>query len=367
MATKAMSKATGHEDRFRLATLALRLAVVFMLYLVGSGPVTRWFPALADKIYVPLNSLADSKTLGEPLRAWLSLWGVSPPILIWPAVPSNESPKLRAEIEKLRATLRRETYDQSIENLLTNQNQFRTVTLEDGIAYGITMLKDILASRRAVKVLQALEELPREKRVERCKELFDRVMLAQKAFYELRFELDKKSEPSSQRPVNPESPLCLALLATAETGRRDILAEQFDRLDEFQKYVERRMRNSDEPYEERFIWLRTKHCIPDELFLVNVLRIAALNEPDGNKELLNQVESYCHSVGMVSRELVTVPWTARTTPFEYVGSPPDMSQGTRTYFLCTWQDNTMPFKKRSTILQEVRRIVLKSPEPGAQL
>lgn len=57
----------------------LFVAVLTLAYVLSTGPVTRWSPQFADKIYAPLAPLGRSPTAGRPLRAWLRLWGVKAP------------------------------------------------------------------------------------------------------------------------------------------------------------------------------------------------------------------------------------------------------------------------------------------------
>jgi len=64
------------EEKFKLSTGAFWLGAILAVYLFSSGPVTRWFPVIADKIYAPLSPLMSSETFSKPLRGWLSLWGV---------------------------------------------------------------------------------------------------------------------------------------------------------------------------------------------------------------------------------------------------------------------------------------------------
>ena len=71
-----MNENRKHEDGFRFGTMILWLVGVFILYLFSTGPVTRWFPKVADFIYAPLEWLAHNKTFAKVMLAWLHLWGV---------------------------------------------------------------------------------------------------------------------------------------------------------------------------------------------------------------------------------------------------------------------------------------------------
>jgi len=71
-----MSQDNEQGGQFRLGTLILWCGGIFILYLLSSGPITRWFPKAADQIYAPLTLLAHSKIFAKALLAWLRLWGV---------------------------------------------------------------------------------------------------------------------------------------------------------------------------------------------------------------------------------------------------------------------------------------------------
>jgi hypothetical protein len=52
------------------------LCFAMLVYLFATGPITRWAPEFAEKIYAPLSSLVDNNMFGRMLRGWLKLWGV---------------------------------------------------------------------------------------------------------------------------------------------------------------------------------------------------------------------------------------------------------------------------------------------------
>jgi hypothetical protein len=164
-------------------------------------------------------------------------------------MPAHEVPEQRARIDGLVTQLERESWDQSIENVLTNSDQFTGVN--SARSGDQVELEQMLSARRAVKLLNTLEALPMNKRVEKCRELFDRVMRVYGLVYEdLAVSGSGPWEPPIQQRgrYHPTEALCLAMFATAETGRRDILAEQFQRLDDLRHRVERRMDDNQAAY-----------------------------------------------------------------------------------------------------------------------
>ena len=85
-------------------------------------------------------------------------------------------PAQRQRIDALVATLKRETWDQSVENLVTNQNQYYDLAAGAMAAmFAEPELEEMLSVRRAIKVLNMLEAQPMKQRLEGCRQLFDRV------------------------------------------------------------------------------------------------------------------------------------------------------------------------------------------------
>ncbi|MCX6925894.1 MAG: hypothetical protein NT154_22210, partial [Verrucomicrobia bacterium] len=221
-----------------------------------------------------------------------------------------EDPVEYLRMEALVTTLGRETWDQSVANLVTNVNQFleRSPFLPTGAMLGAEMdLLEMLSVRRAIKILNTLQALPMSQRVEKCRELFYRLLREYADAKERQLGLG--SSPPEKPPYCTPHALCVAMFATAETGRRDILAEEFLRLDELRRRVENLMadnkaacsevaRKAGAPnYEFWKLWaLRT--CAPDARFQLNVLRLAVLRDPHAPDNLLKEIDAYCHSKDM---------------------------------------------------------------------
>jgi len=71
-----MKNSENTEVKSSLSFCILALCLLVFVYLFSTGPVTRWFPEAADKIYAPLSWIAKNKDLGRLFRDWLHLWGV---------------------------------------------------------------------------------------------------------------------------------------------------------------------------------------------------------------------------------------------------------------------------------------------------
>ena len=202
-------------------------------------------------------------------------------------------------------------------------------------------MEEVLACRRAVKVLDALAKLPKDKRIQECMELSDRTLRALEDATFANAQTREDRGPSYEEgkfKYQPMHAVCLGLLATAETGRRDILGKQFKELDEFQKRFEAIIGGT-KTYDESVRKLLIQWCVPDARFQLNVLRLAALRDPKAG-DVLKQIDGYCQSLNMTTKELPVVAWNARTTFFERrVGSGADLSKGVTTYVFYDWDSS----------------------------
>jgi hypothetical protein len=256
---------------------------------------------------------------------------------------------------------------------MTNPNQFSDLGPSSEVLGAESQLEAMLSARRAIKALNTLEALPMNKRVEKCRELFDRVFRVYADTLEGRLGLGKLETPDRPRYVAIQS-LCLAMFATAETGGRDILAREFLALDELRKRLENLIadnkaacseaaRKAGCPDLEMCKSDMLEACAPDRRFRVNVLRLAVARDPHAPDNLLTQIDAYCRGTGMTATELRIVPWNARTTCFE--GSPLDTSKGVTKYsfYDCGGAaslemfDGKAPLKRE--ILEEVRKLALR--------
>ena len=227
--------------------------------------------------------------------------------------------------------LENETIDQSFENLLTNGNQYNIL-----LGYNQSTLELILSSRRAVKVLDTLRTMRTPKRVEKCRELFQRAMQVEGEVYDAIFRA--REEPGFPAPSRliPKNAIGVAMLATAETGRRDILAEQIREIEEFRAYVLDRMTEHGSLYSELEARVIYKFCIPDSRLQINALRLVALKGSAAN-DLVERVDTYLESKGLIRSNLLVTAWNARTTAFETpMGIRPDTTKGAINFEFYQW-------------------------------
>ncbi len=234
--------------------------------------------------------------------------------------PPQEVPLQRQWVDALIATLKRETWDQSIENLVTNGNQFSDLAARASEKGAEAQLEEMLSARRAIKVLNTLQALPTNQRVQECRELFDRVFRVYADEIERRLGLGKLGPPIDELWwVPPTHALCLAMFAAAEAGQRDLLAEEFLRLDELRTRVESLIADNKtacsetarkrgfgvlEEWKTSMLFL----CAPQPRFLINVLRVAVSRDPHAPANLLEKINAYLpkqghHRNGSVDRAL----------------------------------------------------------------
>jgi hypothetical protein len=216
-------------------------------------------------------------------------------------IPPGQSEFERQVLSNLFPVLEKETWDQSIENLLTNGNQYFEGYI-NSTSFGEYELETILTSKRAVKVLNTLQALPPEERIQKCRELFDRVMTAHEDVH--------LSDPEKHRgALTPRYAVSLALFATADTGRRDVLAEEFARLDEFEKknaiHAEKLFTNKFMRDFQKEVW------VPQQRFQLNVLRLAVARDPNGG-DALQKIDACCLSNKMTAAEFPIARWDSRT-------------------------------------------------------
>ena len=248
----------------------------------------------------------------------------------------HENPERRARINALIATLENETWDESVRNLVSDGNEYLSPWyLSRKFEQGD--LDMMLSSRRSIKILNTLEALSMKERIERCKELFNKVA----EMYEA--SVRSMDEPASDTgkeklTANPRFAFCAALFATAETGDLGLLADQCSKVDNLRKRVEAYFDAHKTNYSKIDVELGLKFSVPDQSCMMTVLRLAA-SRSRSNPELLGKIDALCQE-NMTSDELPIVPWNARTTWFENQEGM-DTRRGVTTYRIFRWKETDM--------------------------
>ena len=325
------------------------LALVGSLFLVTAA----WGFSQAELLHVGAAPQSpETVSLDSRFSAWFEA-----------AFHGWEVPEQRLIIDARIKAITKETHEETAENILTNGGQF------DGEGYGADDifgeydLERVLGSRRAVKFLAELRAMPPGERIHQGTNLLLRVLREyEDCLHDVIHTREHNLTTTKYANYSPMPPMCLALFAIAETGRRDVLAEQFDRLDEFQKRFEVL---AEKAYpKENVRKSRIQGCVPEPRFQLNVLRLVVLRDPKA-RDALNKIDSYCHSLNMTTNELPIVAWNARTTYFEYrVGSKPDVSKGVTTYVFYDWDESyRLPsrFNEKRDIVRQVRGLAFSPP------
>lgn len=108
----------------------------------------------------------------------------------------------------------------------------------------------------------------------------------------------------------PKFPLCVALLETAECGRCDWLLEELDLLDKTHEQVEAYIGTHHLPPNNALTL--TRNILPDNAFIVNILRLAASKQkgPEG-QALFRRIDEECKETGMTTNliPIATLEWT----------------------------------------------------------
>jgi hypothetical protein len=277
---------------------------------------------------------------------------------------SYEVPEQRLQINARIKAIAEETHEETIDNILTNGNQFFGEGYGYNTLFGEYELERVIGARRAAKFLAELQAMPPGERLRQSTNLFVRVLREYEDGLQALIETREHNLTLPTKYVNysPMPPMCLALFAIAETGRRDVLAEQFDRLDEFQKRFEVLAEKAYPNEDVRRS--RIQLCVPEPRFQLNVLRLVVLRDPKAG-DALNKIDAYCRSLNMTTNEIPIVAWNARTTYFEYrVGSTPDLSKGVTTYVFYNWESRYLDpnrFDEKSQIVRKVRELAFLPP------
>jgi hypothetical protein len=276
---------------------------------------------------------------------------------------SYEVPEQRLQINARIKAIAKETHEETIENILTNGNQFFGEGYGYNTSFGEYELERVIGARRAAKFLAELQAMPPGEGLHQSTNLFVRVLREyEDGLHAVIQAREHNLTPTKYVNYSARPPMCLALFAIAETGRRDVLAEQFDRLDEFQKRFEVLAEKAyTNEYERK---RRIQLCVPEPRFQLNVLRLVVLRDSNA-RDALNKIDAYCRSLNMTTNEIPIVAWNARTTFFEYrVGSKPDVSKGVTTYVFYNWDTSYLlpsRFNEKRDIVRQVRGLAFSPP------
>jgi hypothetical protein len=360
-----------------------RYLVLSFLLLAAAAPLFSWapwtrtWPRSKQRVYTPselqalaatmpstssnklselVENLQDPETrVGESYSwAWKKL-----PYWLRSRLPDPTPPYLetayretqRKQLNDLRRSIRKESFQRSVSNLITNDqwslNELLRSSHLDLYGAGLNRqigLDEILASRRALKVVQAIESLPPAKASRACRQVFDEAFAKHtNAIGGYMAYVANPSAPRNQEYfAGAEMAIRVAMFSAADLGLRDVLAEQFRQLENFQAVIvaqESRARANGHTNELRLEVL-VNHWFPDTHFRLNVLYLAATRSKRDADALLRTV-SNDPSTNHVRFTVHYVPithWDAKTTWFETsrLGAPMDARKGLAMYTFLDW-------------------------------
>ena len=257
--------------------------------------------------------------------------------------------------------MKKESLEQSISNLLTNEGQFyrngSTLVQED-------CLERFLAARRAVKVIQSIESLPVAEREKYCTQMFARS-------FELHSNTVKaiqKQWQDSSAPTNRQSLLstreatCIAMFVAADLGLRLVLADEFEQLDRFRDdivapYIANHP-GSNGSLERLQALTLIDLAVPDNRFQLNVLRLAALRGAMDGGRMRGLVDAALKTdqLRLTNSVLLITGWDAQTTSFEALnGGLLNTSRGLTQYEVFDWIE--VPDRKHDELQDQQRQII----------
>lgn len=250
----------------------------------------------------------------------------------------NVTPHRHPGKERMLATLKDESLDQSIKLLIDDREQyffpFRPSDLN--IGGGQEDLEQMLSTRRSVKVLQEIKELPQSKGDEKCEVLFSTAFQLHTNICRamIRYVTDPSAPTNNRSVLGPKMGMAAAMFIAADTARLGVLEKQFVKLDQWRDEIKplANLTNRIIPFLPA---LTVVAIAPDFRLQVNVLRLAALRS--GDAKMLKEVDEACAGIQMTTNTIPIMAWNAETTAFELLpDSPLDTSKGVTAYTFYDW-------------------------------
>ena len=218
---------------------------------------------------------------------------------------------LYGKIDTSDAVLRRESLDRSIRRLISDDQQyFGFIT---GADFRESNLEEMLTSRRVVKVLLSIKRLPPAQREAKCQQMFAQVFRVHTNTFRviLQHEKNPSSPRNTQSMLATQLSLCAAMFATADSGRRDLLADEFAQLDRLRVDLELRLFSHQPPCSAGIVGVILRYAVPDTRFLASALRLAASADP-ASTNLLQLLDDQCRGRGMKLDTITIFDWDAQT-------------------------------------------------------
>jgi hypothetical protein len=277
------------------------------------------------------------------------------------------SQKARAANPRVLAlinSLKTENLETAIVTIITNDDQYYWPGYRSAAAAAQTQIEVMLSSRRCVKLLQSVEEMPESQRAIVSDQLFSKALLIHSNIYDViltkldGLTLDDvmkqggvvTSDPAAHCVYSRQIAMGMGMLINANFGRNDLLLNQFLQLDDMRSRFRARMDATKVP-----IPLLESCIVPENRFQVNVLRLAAMRS---SPAMLEQVDQECRLANMKSKQIPVVAWDAETTWFEQwaLNVNMDTNQPATLYTFYDWDGSSKSEQER--LVLKLRSVVL---------
>ena len=276
-----------------------------------------------------------------------------------------EDPARRKMIDKIITPLKRESLEQSIDNLIFGtEYQYQWPGFNSPDKSSQHNLEVMLSNRRAVKVLQGIEKMPAKERALECRVLFAKAFQAHTNIWMEGLRLWRGSTiTNSNSTLCTQLAVTLAMFVAADTGQRDLLADEFTQLDRFLDDFQEQLTNLQFPDATTKMaagFSFQDRGAPDNQCEINLLRLAAMHGSGEDGKLLNQIEKECSRLEPEENEIPVVGWDARTTVFDapWVSSPIDTSKGVMRYKFYAWHHFSVRAHQEEEQVKKSLRLLL---------
>ncbi|MDZ4817517.1 MAG: hypothetical protein SGJ20_00940 [Planctomycetota bacterium] len=242
-------------------------------------------------------------------------------VAIFSVIGWGQNPTVHRErINKILATLSAESFDDSVKNLATDE-LFSNPGFHTAPKFPQICLETMLSNRRCVKVIEHLRDMEQDERRKKLRELFAKYLEIQSTAIHtvLRHADDPTAPVNNQSMLGSQGAICAVMFATAESGDRQLLLEQFDQLDKSTEKIEERIKKNEKAHEPILIHVIRGNYTPDNRFQLNVLFL--LEKTIANHKVLGQIERESVIAGLRRKPLQIAPWNSETTWFDLVGRP----------------------------------------------
>jgi hypothetical protein len=252
--------------------------------------------------------------------------------------------------------LLRESLEQSLNNLITNDQQFFYAREQQGQ----DCLNAMLAAPRAVKVIQTIEAMTPAERDRACSRIFAEAFAkhTNAIAAAIRMWEDPSAPTNHQSLLATQEGLCVAMFMAADLGLRPLLAEQFTELERFRDTAVK-THSRIPPFT-----VVLHYSVPDSLFQLNILRLVASHDA-GLNALVSKVVEEALSAKNVRPQQVSVVDTEIAWYTHLTVGRQDMQAPRRlkTYQFLGWDHLQYQPASQEALVQKLKSLVFSTLIP----